>query len=168
MSSEKKCEIEIKEKRDDHEIKKERDDHEVEREKQESLSEDISYSNSIIPTSSTCSDSLVGTHEKVYIEEPSLDKDNPKEIETTCPMKQGDIDEDSYNDTPSLFDENEHDFDDSHIISFDKTRDFGGGLSQSESRCDSLTFDSPLLVDIRMKNCDQENFKNRGCKDKKE
>jgi len=64
-----KSEIERKEKRD-HESKKERDDRE--REKQDSLSEVISYSNSNIPTSySSCFDSLISTHEKVYIKKPS-------------------------------------------------------------------------------------------------
>ncbi|KAH0633511.1 hypothetical protein KY284_036297 [Solanum tuberosum] len=80
---------ERKEKRDDHESKKEKDDSEVEREKQKSLREVISYSNSSVPTSSSsCFDSLVDTHGKVYIEKPkSLDELNPKVIDTTSPIE---------------------------------------------------------------------------------
>ncbi|MCD9561062.1 hypothetical protein HAX54_020019, partial [Datura stramonium] len=40
-----------------------------------------------------CSDSLVCTHRKVCIEEPSLEELNPKVIETTCPMEQAHVDE---------------------------------------------------------------------------
>ncbi|KAH0700768.1 hypothetical protein KY284_014983 [Solanum tuberosum] len=83
-------ENERKEKRDDYESKKEIDDSEVEREKQESLSEVISYSNSSIPTSSSsCFDSLVDTHGKVWIEKPkSLDELNPKVVDTTSPIEE--------------------------------------------------------------------------------
>ncbi|KAH0712284.1 hypothetical protein KY289_008243 [Solanum tuberosum] len=94
MSIEKKSENERKEKRDDHESKKEKDDSVVEREKQESLSEVISYSNSSIPTSSSCFDSLADTHGKVCIEKSkSLDELNSKVVDTTSPIEKLYVDE---------------------------------------------------------------------------
>ncbi|MCD7468500.1 hypothetical protein HAX54_006765, partial [Datura stramonium] len=93
------------------------------------------------------------THGKVCIKESLLYKINLKVVKTACPaMEQEVVDEDSHADTPPLFNENEQDFYDSPIISFDETRDFGGGLSQSESDCDSLTFESPLLIVEGLKN----------------
>ncbi|MCE2056232.1 hypothetical protein HAX54_044296, partial [Datura stramonium] len=108
---------------------------------------------------------ITGTHEKVRIEEPSLDKLNPKMVKIACPMEQVNVVEDSNHDIPSLFDENVHDFYDSPIF-FNETHDFREGLSHSESGCDSLTFDSPLHVGRRMKICDQENLRLQGEKGK--
>lgn len=77
-----------------------------------------------------------------------------------------DVYEDSYYDTPPLFDEEEHELYDSRdLLRCDSW--FVGGFSQVESGCNLLSFESPLLLDEEMKVCEQEeNFKNEGCKDK--
>ncbi|MCD7453270.1 hypothetical protein HAX54_020349 [Datura stramonium] len=51
----------------------------------------------------SCSESFVGTHGKVCIEQPSLDELNSKVIETICPMEQAHVDEKN-KDKENMFD----------------------------------------------------------------